>query len=134
VTTTSQSWISEGRTSGARERLARELYDIDDLELSLEGARRLAYEEPIGRPSAYALAVMMNFLTPGSHALTSFSDAIDRLMGSSLVPGGTILALGQDALVEPVQCQTPPVIRGPGQRTPAVSRWIPAHEHAGLLR
>ena len=83
-----------GEHFGARERLARELYDIDDLELSLEGARRLAYEEPIRRPSAYALAVMMNFLTPGSDAMTVFSEAIGRLMGASLVPGGTILVLG----------------------------------------
>jgi len=72
-----------GEHIGARERLTRELYNIDDLELSLEGARRLAYAEPTERPSAYALAVMMNLLTPGSDALTLFSDAIDRLMGSA---------------------------------------------------
>ena len=43
--------------------LADELYREDSLELSRAGANRLAYAEPVGRPSAYALAVMMNFLT-----------------------------------------------------------------------
>jgi hypothetical protein len=37
---------------------------------------------------------MMNFLTPGSDALPRFSEAIDRLMAGSLVPGGTVLVLG----------------------------------------
>jgi hypothetical protein len=78
----------------ARMRLADELYSEDDLDLSREGANRLAYEGPIDRPSAYALAVMMNFLTPGSDALTLFSAAIDRLMAGALVPGGAIVVLG----------------------------------------
>jgi hypothetical protein len=77
-----------------RKRLADELYQEDDLELSRTGANRLAYREPIHQPSAYALATMMNFLTPGSDALTLFSGAIDRLMAGALVPGGTILVLG----------------------------------------
>lgn len=74
--------------------MANELYDEDDLELSWEGANRLAYQERINQPSAYALAVMMNFLTPGSDAMTLFSEALDRLMRGALVPGGTILVLG----------------------------------------
>lgn len=78
----------------ARRRVANELYDEDDLELSWEGASRLAYQERINQPSAYALAVMMNFLTPGSDALTLFLGALDRLMWGTLVPGGTILVLG----------------------------------------
>jgi hypothetical protein len=53
----------------ARKRLTDELYRDDDLQLSYEGASRLAYEARIDQPSAYALAVMMNFLTPGSDAL-----------------------------------------------------------------
>lgn len=77
-----------------RKHLADELYREDELELSYEGARRLAYEAQIDQPSAYALAVMLNFLTPGSDALTLFSKAIDRLMSGALVPGGTILILG----------------------------------------
>jgi ribosomal protein RSM22 (predicted rRNA methylase) len=78
----------------ARKQLADELYREDELELSYEGARRLAYEAEIDQPSAYALAVMLNFLTPGSDALTLFSEAIDRLMSRTLVPGGTVLVLG----------------------------------------
>lgn len=77
-----------------RKHLADELYRQDELELSYEGAKRLAYEAQIEQPSAYALAVMLNFLTPGSDALTLFSEAIDRLMSGTLVPGGTILILG----------------------------------------
>jgi hypothetical protein len=83
-----------GEHHAARRRVAKELYDEDDLELSWEGASRLAYQERISQPSAYALAVMMNFLTPGSDALTLFSEALDRLMRGALVPGGTILVLG----------------------------------------
>lgn len=78
----------------ARMCLASDLYREDDLELSRQAANRLAYQEPINSPSAYALAVMMNFLTPGSGALPRFSEAIDRLMASALIPGGTILVLG----------------------------------------
>jgi hypothetical protein len=76
-----------------RRELADELYDDDSLELSRSGANRLAYQEPVKRPSAYALAVMMNFLTT-TDAIPRFSDAIERLMRGSLVPGGTILVLG----------------------------------------
>ena len=83
-----------GGYHAARMRLANELYREDDLELSCEGANRLAYQERINPPSAYALAVMMYFLTPGSKALTRFSEAIERLMADGLVPGGTILVLG----------------------------------------
>jgi hypothetical protein len=75
---------------------AEELYREDDLALSLEGARRLAYAEAADRPSGYAVVSMMNFLTPGSEALPRFSDAIERLMGSALIPGGTALVLGSD--------------------------------------
>jgi hypothetical protein len=81
----------------ARRSLADELYWDDSLELSRAGANRLAYTEPIGRPSSYALASMMNFLTPTDDvpdAISKFSEAIDRLMRGSLVPGGTILVLG----------------------------------------
>jgi hypothetical protein len=46
------------------------------------------------RQGAYALAIMMNFLTPGSQAMPRFSEAVDRLMTGALVPGGTILVLG----------------------------------------
>jgi hypothetical protein len=77
----------------ARQRLADELY-WEDSELSRAGANRLAQAELIRQPSAYALAVMMNFLTSGSDALQKFSEGIDRLMARSLVPGGTILVLG----------------------------------------
>jgi len=52
-----------------------------------------AYNEPAGMPSSYALAVMMNFLTT-TGAIPKFTDAIERLMRRSLVPGGTILVLG----------------------------------------
>jgi hypothetical protein len=82
----------------ARRRLADELYWDDSLGLSRAGANRLAYGEPTSRPSGYALAVMMNFLTPGMNpeddAVSTFSEAIERLMGGSLVPGGVILVLG----------------------------------------
>lgn len=78
----------------ARRRRAEELYWDDELALSREGARRLAYEETADRPSGYALAAIMNFLTPGSDALPRFSEAFDRLMRGALVPGGTMLVLG----------------------------------------
>jgi len=73
---------------------AEELYREDDAALSREGARRLAYAEAADRPSGYAVASMMNFLTPGSRALSRFSDAIERLVGNALIPGGTALVLG----------------------------------------
>jgi hypothetical protein len=78
----------------ARRQRAEELYREDELALSREGANRLAYAEAPDRPSGYALVSMMNFLTPGSQALARFSEAIERLMGGALVPGGTVLALG----------------------------------------
>ena len=77
----------------ARRGLADELYWEDSLELSRAGANRLAHAEPVGRPSGYALAVMMNFLTK-TNAIPRFSEAIERLIRGSLVPGGTILVLG----------------------------------------
>jgi hypothetical protein len=76
----------------ARRELADELYDDNSLELSRSGANRLAYQEPVKRPSAYAL-VMMNFLTT-TDAIPIFAEAIEKLMRRSLVPGGTILVLG----------------------------------------
>ncbi len=78
----------------ARRRRAEELYREDELDLSWAGANRLAYGEGPDRPSGYALVSMMNFLTPGSRAFPRFSEALDRLMGGALVPGGTILVLG----------------------------------------
>jgi hypothetical protein len=77
-----------------REARAWTLYEDEYLALTWEEAKRLAYAGWADRPTAYALAVMMNFLTPGSDALALFSEAIDRLMASALVPGGTILVLG----------------------------------------
>lgn len=77
----------------ARHGRAYELYEDDFWGLSRTEAYRMAYEEPIHRPSGYALAVMMNFLTT-TDAIPRFSQAIDKLMGGSLVPGGTILVLG----------------------------------------
>jgi hypothetical protein len=76
----------------ARDALAERLYN-EDGDLTRSDARQLAYEEPIWAPSAYALAVMMNFLTT-TDAIPRFSEAIDRLMRGSLVPGGTVLVLG----------------------------------------
>jgi len=81
----------------ARLQQAEELYREDELELSLEGANRLAYADAADRPSGYALVSMMNFLTPGSQALARFSEAINRLMGGGLIPGGTVLILGSDS-------------------------------------
>ena len=77
----------------ARQRRARELYDDDSWELTRAEAYRIAYEESTDRPSGYALAVMMNFLTTND-AIPKFSLAIDKLMRGSLVPGGTILVFG----------------------------------------
>jgi hypothetical protein len=77
----------------ARHRRARELYDDDSWDLTRAGAYRMAYEEPTARPSGYALAVMMNFLTTDD-AIPRFSQAIDKLMRGSLVPGGTLFVLG----------------------------------------
>lgn len=80
-----------GDHNHARNQLARELQD--ELDIDLARARQLAYEEPIGVPSAYAIALMTNFLTT-TEALPKFSDAIRRLMKGALVPGGIVLALG----------------------------------------
>jgi hypothetical protein len=76
----------------ARGAMAEELLN-GDWDLGRSGARRLAYGEPVGAPIAYALAVMMNFLTT-TDAIPRFSGAIARLMRGSLVPGGTVLVLG----------------------------------------
>jgi hypothetical protein len=83
----------------SREARAWTLYDDEYLALTWEQAKRLAYEGWAERPTAYALAVMMNFLTPGSDAMTLFSEAIERLMAGawcqeaqcwSLAAAGTI--------------------------------------------
>jgi len=84
--------IKEQHRRGRHSR-ARQLYNDDDLGLSLSGAYRLAHEEPSDSPSGYALAVMMYFLTMDD-AIPRFSQAIDKLMRGSLVPGGTILVFG----------------------------------------
>jgi hypothetical protein len=76
----------------ARHALAEQLYN-EDSDLSRSAAFWLAHQEPVRRPSAYALAVMMNFLTT-TDAIPRFADAIERLMRGSLVPGGVILVLG----------------------------------------
>ena len=54
----------------------------------------MLFRSAADRPSGYALVSMMNFLTPGSQALPRFSEAIERLIGGALVPGGTVLVLG----------------------------------------
>ncbi|WP_330256930.1 hypothetical protein OG874_21630 [Nocardia sp. NBC_00565] len=75
----------------ARRSLAAQLaweLDVDDA-----AANRLAHEAPISRPSGYAVAATMNFLTT-TDAIPQSSEAIERLMRDSLVPGGTILVLG----------------------------------------
>jgi hypothetical protein len=82
------------RHHDARLQRAEDLYRDDDLELSLEGARRLAYKEAPDLPSGYAMVSMMNFLTPGSDAFTRFSGSISQLMRGALIPGGMILVLG----------------------------------------
>ena len=71
-----------GEHNAARRRVAKAMDDED------------GFVWEVIPPSAYALVVMMNFLTPGSDALTLFSEALDRLMRGALVPGGTILVLG----------------------------------------
>ena len=75
----------------ARRALAAELDREEDLTPS--EAHWYAYNDPISTPSGYALAVMMNFLTT-TIAIPHFSEAIERLMRRSLVPGGTVLVLG----------------------------------------
>lgn len=79
--------------NNARQRQVRQLYDDAWLDLSWSEASQLGRQEPAERPSGYALAVMMNFLTT-TDAVSLFSEAIERLMRGSLVPGGTILVLG----------------------------------------
>lgn len=77
----------------ARQRLAYQLTNDDWWGLSPAEVNQIAYHDPIDTLSSYALAVMMNFLTT-TDAIPSFSEAIDRLMRGSLVPGGVILVLG----------------------------------------
>jgi hypothetical protein len=77
----------------ARQRLADQLTNDDWWGLSLAEVNQIAYHDPIDTPSSYALAVMMNFLTT-TDAVPRFSEAIERLMRGSLVPGGVILVLG----------------------------------------
>lgn len=77
----------------ARRDLAYELYSDPYDNLSWADASQIAYESATDRPSGYALAVMMNFLTT-TEAIPLFSAAIDKLMRGSLVPGGLILVLG----------------------------------------
>jgi hypothetical protein len=79
----------------ARRSLAEEQYREDSLELTRADANRPAYAESAGRPSSYALAVLMYFLTT-TDVVSMFSDAIERLVHGSLVPGGTILMFGAD--------------------------------------
>jgi hypothetical protein len=69
----------------AQQQSTEEMYEDDALVWRWEEA---------AQPGAYALAIMMNFLTPGSEAMLRFSEAVDRLMTGALVPGGTILVLG----------------------------------------
>jgi hypothetical protein len=66
--------------------------DMDE-DLTPSEAHWYAYNGPADMPSSYALAVMMNFLTT-TDAIPTFTDAIERLMRRSLVPGGTLLVLG----------------------------------------
>jgi hypothetical protein len=75
----------------ALRRLARDIED--ELEVSPEHARALAQQERVHVPSAYAIALMMNFLTT-PNAVGSFESALTRLMQSSLVPGGILIVLG----------------------------------------
>jgi len=80
----------------SRHQIADEL--SNELDISLQDALRLAYREPINVPSAYALILMTNFLTTPD-AVPQFRDAIQRLMGTALVPGGVILVLGATGAV-----------------------------------
>ena len=73
-----------------REQVARQI--DDELSIGRATARRLAHEEPVGVPSAYALALMSNFLT--TQDVSRFEAAIRRLMGEALVPGGIVVVLG----------------------------------------
>lgn len=81
----------QGEHNRARHQLAHRLED--ELDISLQYARQLAYEEPIGVPGGYAIALMTNFLTT-TDAVLKFSDAVRRLMNGALVPGGIVLVLG----------------------------------------
>lgn len=76
-----------------RSRRAREIHLSYDEDVTPSDAHWYAYNEPAPMPSSYALAVMMNFLTT-THAVPKFSEAIERLLRRSLVPGGTVLVLG----------------------------------------
>ncbi|WP_261556255.1 hypothetical protein [Frankia tisae] len=85
------SFDLRGAHALARRRLAWEL--AEELEVSDAFASRLAQQEPIGVPSAVAIAVMTNFLTKAD-AVPTFEAAIRRLMAGALVPGGLIVVLG----------------------------------------
>lgn len=80
-----------GEHTRGRLDLARELED--DLNIDPQRARKIAHEEPLTIPSAYAIALMTNFLTT-TDALPKFHEAIRRLMAGALVPGGIVLVLG----------------------------------------
>lgn len=80
--------------NNARRRLADEFYEDEFWDLTSRAeANRMAYTQDIDWPSGYALAIMMNFLT-STDAIPLFSDALERLMRGSLVPGGVMLVLG----------------------------------------
>lgn len=77
--------------NNTRRQLAYQLeYELDT---NLQHAWRLAYEEPITVPSAFAIALMTNFLTT-TDAVPRFTHAIQRLMQDALVPGGIVVVLG----------------------------------------
>ena len=75
----------------ARNAIAVQLQD--ELGVSIERARSLAYEEPIQTPSAYGVVLMTNFLTQAA-AVLKFEESLQRVMNGLLVPGGIFLVLG----------------------------------------
>jgi len=75
----------------ARHGLAQAYVEEDNI--SWNEANRYAYEQPVSIPSAYALILMINFLTTNA-MVEQFDESLGRLMRTSLVPGGTILCLG----------------------------------------
>jgi hypothetical protein len=78
----------------ARRRRAYQLYEDEFWDVTSRAeVNRMSYEQHVGVPSGYPLAVMTNFLT-STAAIPLFSDALKRLMRRSLVPGGVILVLG----------------------------------------
>jgi hypothetical protein len=66
-------------------------YEEDDI-LWAE-ANGYAHTQPIDTPNAYALVLMTNFLTTDD-MVKQFDESLDRIMRTSLVPGGTVLCLG----------------------------------------